>query len=149
MQSTDTRLQPQHVTNPTAASGHSSVDQQVMGHFTQMRTMLSSFISQKQQTTICTAFCNYLALQPSISCLCYRRKKSTQHIRTLKLPPFSAEYLRTNSYFCLSFTHPGLSCITTLLVCVYGLSVCVPVLSCRDVTDLGQLSLLSSTVGLC
>ena len=56
MRSTGTTLQPQHVTSPTAASGCSSVDQ-----FTQMRTMLSSFLRQKQETTTCTAFYNYLA----------------------------------------------------------------------------------------
>ena len=61
MWSTGTMLQPQQVTSPTAASGRSSVNQQVMDQFTQMRTMLSSFIGQKQETTTPTAFCNYLA----------------------------------------------------------------------------------------
>ena len=61
MRSTDTTLQPQHVTSPAAASGCFSVDQQVADQFTQMRTMLSSFLGQKQETTTCTAFCNYLA----------------------------------------------------------------------------------------
>ena len=60
MRSTDTTLQPQQVTHPTAASGCSSVDQQAMDQFTQMRTMLSSFHRQKQETTTHTAFCNYL-----------------------------------------------------------------------------------------
>ena len=59
MQSIDTILQPEQVTSPIIASGHSSVDQQVMDKFTQMKTMLSSFLRQKQETTP-TAFCNYL-----------------------------------------------------------------------------------------
>ena len=63
MQSKDTTLQPQHVMSPTAASGHSSVDQQVMDQFTQMRTMLSSFLGQKQEITTCAVFCNYLAME--------------------------------------------------------------------------------------
>ena len=42
--STDTTLEPQQV---ITASGYSSVDQQVMDHFTKMRTMLSSFLGQK------------------------------------------------------------------------------------------------------
>ena len=41
MQSTDTMLQPQQVTSPKAGSGHSSVDQQVMDQFTQMKRMLT------------------------------------------------------------------------------------------------------------
>ena len=53
-------LQPQQVTSPKTASGHSSVDQQVTDQVTQMRTMLS-FFGQKQETITCTAFCNYLA----------------------------------------------------------------------------------------
>ena len=61
MRSTDTTLQPQQVTSPTVASGRSSVDQRVMDQFTQMRSMLSSFLRQNQGTTTCTAFCNYLA----------------------------------------------------------------------------------------
>ena len=61
MWSTDTMLQPQQVTIPTAASGHSLVNRQVMDQFTQMRTMLSSFLGQKQETTTRTVFCNYLA----------------------------------------------------------------------------------------
>ena len=61
MQSTDTMLQPQQVMSPTTASGCPSVSHQVMDQFTQMRTMLSSFLGQKQETTTCTAFCNYLA----------------------------------------------------------------------------------------
>ena len=36
--------QPQQVTSPTIALGCSSVDQQVMDQFTQIRTMLSSFL---------------------------------------------------------------------------------------------------------
>ena len=63
MQSTDTTLQPQQVTSPTAASRHYSVNQQVMDQFTQMRSMLSSLRWQKHQTTTCTVFCNYLALE--------------------------------------------------------------------------------------
>ena len=58
MQSIDTSLQPQQVTSPTV--GHSSVDQRVMNQLTQMRTMLTSFLGQKQETTH-TAFYNYLA----------------------------------------------------------------------------------------
>ena len=61
VQSTDTTLQPQKVTSPTAASGHSSFDQEVMDQFKQMRNMLSSFLGQKQERTTCTAFYNYLA----------------------------------------------------------------------------------------
>ena len=59
MRLTDTMLQPQQVTSLTVASGCSSVDQQVMDQFTQMRSMLSSFLGQ--ETTMRTAFCNYLA----------------------------------------------------------------------------------------
>ena len=44
----------------TIQSSVSSVDQQDMDQFAQMRTMLSSFIGPKQETTR-TAFCNYLA----------------------------------------------------------------------------------------
>ena len=47
--------------SPTTASGHSLVDQEVMGQFTQMRSMLSLFLGQKQETTTHTAFCNYQA----------------------------------------------------------------------------------------
>ena len=60
MQSTDTTLQSQQVMSPTAGSGCSLVNQQVMDQFIQMRTMLSSFLGQKQETTTCAAFCNYL-----------------------------------------------------------------------------------------
>ena len=49
--------------SPTTASGSSSVDQHVMNEFTQMRSMLSSFLRQKQVTTTRTAFCNYLTLK--------------------------------------------------------------------------------------
>ena len=63
MRSTDTTLQPQQITSPSTASGHSTVDQHVMDQFTQIRTMLSSFLGQKQETTTHTAFCNYLALE--------------------------------------------------------------------------------------
>ena len=38
----------------------STVDQPVMDHFAQMKTMLSSFLGPRQETTR-TAFCNYLA----------------------------------------------------------------------------------------
>ena len=64
IRSTDTMLQPEQVTSLTTASGHSSVDQQVMDQFTQIKTMvtmLSSFLGQKQETTTCAAFCNYLS----------------------------------------------------------------------------------------
>ena len=37
MQSTDTTLQPQHMTSPTAVSGRSLVDQQAMDQFTQIK----------------------------------------------------------------------------------------------------------------
>ena len=46
MQSTDTTLQHQQVTSPTAASGNFSVNQQVMDQFTQ-RTIQSSFLRKK------------------------------------------------------------------------------------------------------
>ena len=39
------------------------VIQQAMDPFTQMRTVLSSFLGQKQETIKCTAFCNYLVLE--------------------------------------------------------------------------------------
>ena len=63
MRSTDTMLQPQQVTSPTSASRCSLDDQQDIDQFTQMRTMLSSFLRQKQETTTHTAFCNYLVLE--------------------------------------------------------------------------------------
>ena len=63
MRSTDTMLQPQQVTSPTADSGHSLVDQQVMDQFTQMRSMLSSFLRQKLETTTRSALCYYLATE--------------------------------------------------------------------------------------
>ena len=63
MRSTDTTLQPQHVRSPTATSGHSLVDQQVMDQFTHMRSMLALFIGQRKATTTRSAFCNYLALE--------------------------------------------------------------------------------------
>ena len=47
---------------PTTASGCSSVNQQVMDQFTQIRTMLLSF-SQKPEMTTLAAFCNYLAAE--------------------------------------------------------------------------------------
>ena len=56
---TDTTLKPQQVTSPTVALGRSSVDQQ--DQFTQVRSMLSSFLGKKQETTTRTVFCNYLA----------------------------------------------------------------------------------------
>ena len=59
MRSTDITLQPQHVKSPTAASGHSSVNHQVMDQFTQIKTILSSFLQQMQETKTHTAFCNY------------------------------------------------------------------------------------------
>ena len=62
IQSTDITFLHQQVTRLTAAAGHSLVDQQVMDQFTQMRTILSSFLRQKQETKR-TAFCNYLALK--------------------------------------------------------------------------------------
>ena len=62
MRSTDTTLQSQQVTIPTTVPVHSWVDQQVMDQFTQMRSMLSSFLRQKQETTH-TTFCNYLVLE--------------------------------------------------------------------------------------
>ena len=59
MWSTDTTLQPQQVTSPTATSRHSSVDQQVMDQFTWMSTMLSLFLREKQEK-IYTYFGSYL-----------------------------------------------------------------------------------------
>ena len=60
MCSTDTTLQPQQITSLTAASGRFSVYQQVMEQFTQMRSLLTSFLGQKQETTH-SAFGKYLA----------------------------------------------------------------------------------------
>ena len=59
MRSIDTMLQPQQVMSPITASEQSLVNQQVMDQFTQMRSMLSSFLGQKQGTTR-TALCNFL-----------------------------------------------------------------------------------------
>ena len=61
MWSTDTTLQPQHVKSPTTDLGYSSDNQQVLDQFTQMRSMLSSSLRQKQETTTQRAFCNHLA----------------------------------------------------------------------------------------
>ena len=47
------------VTSPSAVSTHSSIHQHVMDQFTQMGTMLSSFLGPKQETR--AAFCSYLA----------------------------------------------------------------------------------------
>ena len=47
------------VTSPSAVLEHSSVNQQVMDQFAQMKTMLSLFLGPRQETTG-TAFCNYL-----------------------------------------------------------------------------------------
>ena len=55
----DTRIQPS-VTSRSTISVRSLADQQVMDQFAQMRTMLSSFLEPKQETTR-TAICNYLA----------------------------------------------------------------------------------------
>ena len=55
----DTTIQPS-VTSPSSVSRCSSVDQQVMNQFEQMKTMLSSFLGSRQETTR-TAFCNYVA----------------------------------------------------------------------------------------
>ena len=44
----------------SVVSQPSSVDQQVMNQFAQMKTMLTSFLGLMQDTTR-TAFCNYLA----------------------------------------------------------------------------------------
>ena len=54
----DTMIQPS-VTSTSAVSKHSSVGQQVMDQFAQMKTMLSSFLRPSQETTR-TAFCNYM-----------------------------------------------------------------------------------------
>ena len=55
----DTSIQPL-VTSPSTVFGHSSVNQQVMDHFAQMKTMLSSVLWARQEI-IRTAFCNSLA----------------------------------------------------------------------------------------
>ena len=55
----NTTIQPS-VTSPSAVSQRSAVDQQVMGQFTEMKNMLSSFLRPRQETSR-TAFCNYLA----------------------------------------------------------------------------------------
>ena len=60
MCSTNIMLQPQQVMSPTVASESSLVNQQIMDQFTKMRTIVSSFLWQKQEKTICTTFCNYL-----------------------------------------------------------------------------------------
>ena len=39
---------------------HRGPHQQVMDNFTHMISILSSFIEEKQETTTCIAFCNYL-----------------------------------------------------------------------------------------
>ena len=49
MRSPETMLQPQQVTSNTTASGRSSVDQHVVDQFTQMRSMLSSFLRQSRR----------------------------------------------------------------------------------------------------
>ena len=55
----DTTRQPS-VTSPSTVSGCSSVTQQVMDQFAQMKIMLSSFLGPRQEAAR-TAFCNYLA----------------------------------------------------------------------------------------
>ena len=55
----DTTIQSS-LTSPSTVSTHSLYDKQVMNHFTQIRTMLSSFVGQKQETTG-TAYCNHPA----------------------------------------------------------------------------------------
>ena len=61
MRSTGTMLEPQQVARLTESLWCSSVNYQVMDQFTQMRTMLSSFLGKKQDTTTRTAFCKYMA----------------------------------------------------------------------------------------
>ena len=55
----DTTIQPS-VTSPSTVSQCSSVDLQVMDQFTQMKTLLLSFLGRRQETTR-TAFYKYLA----------------------------------------------------------------------------------------
>ena len=55
----DTTILPS-VTSPSTVCGRSMVNQQVMDQFAQMKTMLSSFLRPRKETTR-TAFCNYLA----------------------------------------------------------------------------------------
>ena len=47
------------LTSPSTVFQHSRVDEQVMDQFEQLKTMLSSFLRPRQETTR-TAFCNYL-----------------------------------------------------------------------------------------
>ena len=63
MRSIDTMLQPQHIMSPTAASGCLQSTSSSWPVHTDMRTVLSLFLWKNQETTICTAFCNYLALE--------------------------------------------------------------------------------------
>ena len=55
----DTTHQPA-VASPSVVSQTTSIYQQVMDQFAQMKTMLTSFLSLRQETTR-IAFCNYLA----------------------------------------------------------------------------------------
>ena len=95
MQSTESTLQLQQVTSPTTASGHSLVNQQVMGQFTQMRAMLSSFLGQQQETTTCTAFWNYLALEVE-----GLEKKDFQTFRNKAVKLLSSIQCRAEEHSC-------------------------------------------------
>ena len=55
----DTTQQPS-IARPSVVFQCSTVNQQVKEQFTQMKTMLSSLLRPRQETTR-TAFCNYLA----------------------------------------------------------------------------------------
>ena len=57
--SSETTIQPS-VASPSAVFQCSTVSQQVSDQFTEMKTILSSFIRPRQETTR-TAFCNFLA----------------------------------------------------------------------------------------
>ena len=54
----DTTHQPP-IASPSVVSQTPSFDQHVMDHFAQMETMLTTFLSPRQETTR-TVFCNYL-----------------------------------------------------------------------------------------
>ena len=60
----NTTIQPS-VISPSAVSRHSSVNQQVMDQFAQIKPMLSSFLRPRQETTR-IAFCDYLASEVDI-----------------------------------------------------------------------------------
>ena len=59
----DTAVDIQRRREEREAREMEEAQQQQQREFTQMRTMPSSFLGRKQETTTCTAFCNYLALE--------------------------------------------------------------------------------------